>query len=383
MQRIRNRSQRIDPSGLKKRITSSQIRFWLILVLIVLVIGFGIYLIRNLRITSEITADRLPCYSTQDVTPFGENILYYDNSSLHCLSPSGGVRWTLPVGANAYFSVSDTNIVVWSGSRLFIVDRNGNSTYNENQIGEIQFARIGSRYCVAVIGDTATPTLVVRSLDGTSIDEETEAYNNLMILDCGFYGEADQYMWTLSLDIYGTAINTILNTFQVGRMNTGIISLGQYLAYKVMYENNQLHVFTTQQLYSYDYKGVQNMSDTRLIYGWYYLDSYIPERGSAYILMAPNVKRANTQTITQLRVLSGSFDRRYTMPKACIGGAIEGRNLYAIASDYLYKADVNQQSFYGYQLPLQETVTSFFGLTSGGRAIVGCGDSVYSITLPK
>ena len=164
-----------------------QVRNWLILIVVVLLIGLGIYLISHLGSVTEISSVVLPCYAYQDVTPFGDSILYYDSASIHCLNATGGVRWSLPVGANAHFSVSDTNIVVWSGSRLFIVNKDGRPTYNETQLAEVQFARIGSRYCAAVIGSDTSPTLIVRSLDGTSVDEESEAYSNLMMLDAGFF----------------------------------------------------------------------------------------------------------------------------------------------------------------------------------------------------
>ena len=362
-----------------------QIRNWLILLTVVLLVAVGIYMLSHLSSASEISAVTLPCFADQDVTPFGENVLYYDSASIHCVGSTGGVRWSLPVGANAHFSVSSTHIVVWSGSRLFIVDSEGHPTYNETQLDEVQFARIGSRYCAAVIGPDTSPTLVVRAMDGSSVDEETEAYSNMLILDVGFFGEADQYMWSLAMDFYGTAINTVLNTYQVGKMNTGVVSLGKFLAYKVLYENSQLHVFTTQQMYTYDYKAVQDISSTRLVFGWYFLDAYLPERGNAYILLAPNAKKTSSQTMTELRVLTGTIDRRYTLPSSCIGAAIQGKNLYAVAADYLYRADVDKQSFFGYPLAFSqgEPVTQFYGLTTNGRAIVACGNSVYSISLPK
>lgn len=51
----------------------------------------------------------------------------------------------------------------------------------------------------------------------------------MIILDLGFYGSNGEYMWTLALDVFGTAANTILNTFEVGKMNTGEVSLGKAL----------------------------------------------------------------------------------------------------------------------------------------------------------
>ena len=43
------------------------------------------------------------------------------------------IRWSYPVGAAARrFTVSDTHLVIWQGSQLYIVDENGNPTYNES-----------------------------------------------------------------------------------------------------------------------------------------------------------------------------------------------------------------------------------------------------------
>ena len=362
-----------------------QIRNWIILLLAVALIAFGIRWVRNIGNTAEISYVSFPCTADQSVTPFGNSVLYYDGTSIHCLGESGGIRWSFPVGIGAKFSVSDTHLVIWSGTQLFIVDSNGHPSYNENMSGEVQFARIGSHYCAAVIGDDTEPDLVVKNLDGTPIDEEYEAFSGMMLLDVGFFGEADQYMWTLSMDVFGTAINTVLNTFQVGKMNTGIVNLGEFLAYKVLFEDNHLRVFTTQQMYTFDYKAVRDMTSSRLVYGWQLIDSYIPDRGPAYMLLAPTAQMTGSQNITELRVFTGTQDRRYTLPSTCIGAAIQGRNLYAISGDYLYRSDIDTQRFYGYALPLPDnrSATSLIGLTKGGRAIIASGTQVYSVALPQ
>ena len=192
-------------------------------------------------------------------------------------------------------------------------------------------------------------------------------------------------MWTLAIDVFGTAANTVMNTFQVGKMNTGVVSLGESLTYKVLFEDNRLRVFTTQQMYTYDYKAVQDVNGTMLVYGWKLIDAYIPARGSAVMLLAPTSQTDSTQMITELRILSGSLDRRYTLPSTCVGAAVQGNNLYAFSANYLYRADVDSQRFYGYALPLPEgaQATSFLGLTSGGRALIANGETVYSVSLPQ
>ena len=228
-------------------------------------------------------------------------------------------------------------------------------------------------------------SLIVKELNGTQKDVEADAFKNLMVLDTGFYGDQGQYLWTLSMDVYGTAPNTVLNTFQIGKMNTGEVSLGEFLTYKVLFENNRLRVFTTQQMYTYDYKCVQDTNATMLVYGWKVIDEEIPERGNATILMAPTTQTSSAQTITELRALRGDTDLRYTLPSTCVGAALYGGNIYAFSREYMYKADVNGQKFYAYSLPLtgETGVTGFHGITTDGRAIVSTGETVYSISLPQ
>ena len=369
-------------SGRRRR---RQIRNWIILILIIVAVLTVLRLLSGMGQTREISATVMPCYASQDVTPFGDNVLYYDGASIHCLTSTGAIRWSFPVGGGAHFSVSDTHLVAWVGSQLFIVDQNGRPTYNENMGGEVQFARVGQSYAAVVVGEDTAPDLIIKDLQGVQVDEETEAFSNMLLLDVGFYGEAGQYMWTLAIDVYGTAANTVMNTFQVGKMNTGVVSLGESLTYKVLFEDNRLRVFTTQQMYTYDYKAVQDVNSTMLVYGWKLIDAYIPSRGSAVMLLAPTSQTDSTQMITELRILSGTLDRRYTLPGTCVGAAVQGNNLYAFSSGYLYRADVDSQRFYGYALPLPEgaQATSFLGLTSGGRALIANGETVYSVSLPQ
>ena len=362
-----------------------QIRNWIILIVLIIAVLLGLRTLRDMGKTTEISAVTMPCYASQDVTPFGDSVLYYDGASIHCLSSTGAVKWSFPVGGGALFSVSDEHMVVWVGSQLFIVDKNGRPSYNENMGAEIQFARVGESYAAVVIGDDTAPDLVIKDLQGSQVDEEAEAFSGMLLLDVGFYGEKGEYMWTLAMDVYGTAINTVMNTFQVGKMNTGEVSLGESLTYKVLFEDNKLRVFTTQQMYTYDYKAVQDVNSTMLVYGWKLIDQYIPSRGSASMLLAPTSQTSANNSITELRVLSGSLDRRYTLPSACVGAAVQGKNLYAFSNEYLYRADIDSQRFYGYALPLPEgvTATGFIGLTANGRALLTSGDTVYSVGLPK
>ncbi len=380
----KGKSMYVDRQGDGRR-RKRQIRNWIILILIVMVVFTVFRLLRSVGQTNEISSTVMPCYASQDVTPFGDSVLYYDGASIHCLSGTGSIRWSYPVGSGATFYAQNDHLVIWVGSQLFIVDQNGKPTYNESMGEQIQFARVGESYAAVVVGDDTAPTLVVKDLQGIQVDEETEAFAGMLLLDVGFYGDKGEYMWSLAIDVYGTAANTVMNTFQVGKMNTGEVSLGEPLTYKVLYDNGNLRVFTTQQMYTYDYKAVQNTDGTMLVYGWKLIDHYTPERGNISMLLAPTSQTGSSQSITELRVLSGTMDRRYTLPGACVGAAVQGKNIYAFSGTYLYRADVDSQRFYGYALPLPDGVIAdgFLGLTSGGRALLTAGETVYSVSLPQ
>ena len=362
----------------------ARIRRWILLLCLAVLVFFGIRTLHRMGQRREVSVVALPCLVDQNVTPFGHSALYYDGTSIHCLNESGGIRWSYAVGMGARFACSDTAIVVWSGTQLFVLDANGHPTYNENMSGEVQFARIGSRYCAAVVGDDTQPDLVVKTMDGTPVDEEYEAFSGMILLDVGFYGEQDQYMWTLAMDVYGTAINSVLNTFQVGKMNTGIADLGEFLAYKVLFENNQLRVFTTQQLYTYDYKAVRDMTASRLVYGWQYIDATVPERGNASILLAPNSQITGNLRLTELRVLSGSEDRRFTLPSDCVGAVLFDSRICAVSDDYLYlsTSDAAQFETFALSLPDGRQATTLLGITRGGYLLVGSGDQMFSVSVP-
>jgi len=368
-----------------KRKRRKQLRNWIILIAVVLLIIGAVNLFNFFTRTSTVTALSLPCYAHQDVTVFQDGVLYYDGASIHFVNAGGGIEWSYPVGDGASFSVSEDHLVIWAGTQLFIVDAKGKPSYNESMEAPIQFARIGKKYAAVVTGDDLKATLTVKDLQGTQVDAETEAFDGMLLLDCGFYGANNEYMWTLSYDVYNPAIATIMHTYQVGQMNTGEVNLGEHLAYKVIYADNLLNVFTTQQMYIYDYKGVQNVNDTMLVYGWKYLDHAVPDRGATQFLLAPTAQTSAVQSITELRIFTSALDRRYTLPSACVGAAIDGNRIFAISENYLYAGNVSSQRFYAHDmnLPDDRLVTGFVGLTNNGYAIVISNNEVFSVSLPK
>ena len=385
LQRRQSRNAVAERQINREQVRKRQIRSWTILVAVVLAAVLGVHFLQGYGKGKEIGISRLPCYSNQSVTPFRDGMVYYDGASIHHLSSGGTIRWSFPAGTDVNFSVGPTHLAIWSGRQLYLVDRNGNATYNESLEGTVQFARVGERYAAVVVGEDTQPKLIVKDLNGAQVDVEAEAYSGLLILDAGFFGDQGEYMWTLALDVFGTAANTVLNTFQVGKMNTGEISLGEAMTYKVVYENTRLRVFTTQQVYTYDYKCVQDTNATMLVYGWKLIDYEVPDRGRAKLLLAPTGQTSSTQVISELRVLEGDRDKRYTLPAKCVGAYMHSGNIYAVSGDCIYRADVNSQRFFGYKIPgdLNGEVTACYGITSDGKMLLASGDTMYALTLPQ
>jgi hypothetical protein len=137
-----------------------QWRSLLILLGILAGIAGAVFLIVTLvsnRPVTKVTANRLPCEYNDSIKPFGSNVLYYDGVSIHCMSNTGAVRWSFQLGASAGFDCTDDVVAAWAGNTIYIIDENGNSTYNDNLGEPIQFARAGKQYVAAVIGDSTTP----------------------------------------------------------------------------------------------------------------------------------------------------------------------------------------------------------------------------------
>ena len=330
----------------------------------------------------RLSARRLRCVVSQQVTPFGDRLLYYDGSTLFCLSANGSELWKYVVGSNAGFSVSDRLVVAWVGAHLHILDKNGRVTFNDRLTDNIQFARAGSKYVAAVVGENISPTLVVKDINGLSVDSESVAYEDKMLLDIGFFENGD-YLWSTALDVLGVAPVTVMNIYRVGAMNTGEVELGQEITYSVLYSGQKLHVINTRDISHFDNRGSLDPFARQLVWGWQLVDS-VTGSGDAMLLFVPSLQTGDEQQITSLRVIEGRKDSRYTLPDTCVGAGIRGNTIFAFSKDSLFRADISAQRFSALQLPgdIRGPLTGYIGKLSNGVALVNSGEDVYAVTLP-
>ena len=358
-----------------------RLKRYLLLLAIVLLAVLIAYLLGSLSgRRGSLSATRLRCVVSQSVTPFSDRVLYYENGTLFCLSTSGSELWKAAVGENASFHAGEKQVVVWTGNQLMLFDRNGRSTYNDRLSEPIQFARAGTKYLAVVTGSDTSPSLIVMDMDGTQLDNEAKNYSELMMLDCGFFADGE-YLWTTALDVYGSAPEITMHIYRVNAMNTGNVSLGEAIAYAVVYSGGYLNVINTRQLRLYDYRGTESVTDAVLVYGWKLVGSTVTS-SHPYLLLAPVLQTDTDGSFTELRLLHGKSDVRYSLPDACVGAAIRGRRLYAFSGDSLYRADTGAQRFSALRLPVDGKVTDYLGITSNGVALLVCGTDVWAVSLP-
>lgn len=322
----------------------------------------------------------LRCTTLQDVTPFGRNLLYYDGTTLFCLNASGKEQWSYTLGSNARFSAGDKYVVAWAGSKLVILSQNGVATYDSQLSETIQFCRAGDKYVALVLGQNISPKLVMKDLQGITVDSETSAYEDKIILDMGFFS-GGEYLWTTCLDVYGSVPNIVMNTFKVAQMSTGEVSLGENLVYRILYSGQKLNVVSTRQLRCYDYRGTIDDTGTRLVYGWQLIHADAG-RGDAQMLFGRADQTDDMNALTDLRYLSGKNDRRFTLPNTCVGAVISSDRIYAFSEKTLYRADVNGERFSAVNLSVGSGVTSYIGALEGGVVLLASGTDVYAVTLP-
>lgn len=369
----------------QKKLTRAQaILILLAIIAVIVLIVMGISSLFSKKTVAGITAYKMPFPYDENIMAFGNDVLYYDNSQLHCVTATGRIRWSFTLGQNAGFHCDGEHIAAWSGNTIYVLDKNGNSSYNDNLGEEIQFARIGKQYVGAVVGDVSNSRLLVKDLTGAHMDEESSGYANLIILDLGFYGTNGEYMWTLALDVFSTAANSILNTFEVGAMNIGEISLGENITYEVLYDNGILRVVSTRKMLAFDYRGTEDASQAALVYGWQLIDHEQPERGNAMLLFAPTSQSDDTYKLRELRLLvGGGTDRRYSLPATCVGATVWNKTLYALSGTQLYRAGLSDSRFTAYDLPLTGECSQLIDTLSDGHIIVSSGNEVYTLTLPR
>ena len=328
-------------------------------------------------------ATRIGATLSQNVTPFGSSVIFYDGTTLHCVAATGGNEWSYQIGTNADYDATDNRIVAWSGNDLYIINNRGRLVYNNKMSDTIQFASAGESYVAVFVGEQDSGVVTVIDSNGQIVDNITVSGQTL--LDVGFFksttsssAQETELMWMLGLNTTGTVISTELQTFQPGKLSTGKSSLGEHIAYMVYAVDGVLNVVDTRQITHYNYRVIEQSAAT-LIYGYTMQD--VRQVGqTTYQLLVPAQERSEGTSITSVRLMYGSVDRVLHLPGECLYAALGTRSVYGFSQSAVYVCRYGETAFTAYSMPVN--VTAVLGLISDNRVVVASGSDIYVVELP-
>ena len=330
-------------------------------------------------------ATRIGATLSQNVAPFGDSVIFYDGTTLHCVAATGGNEWSYQIGTNADYDATEERIVAWSGNDLYIINSKGRLIYNDKMSDKIQFASAGEEYVAAFIGEPDNGIVTVVNSSGQIVDNIT--IQDQTLLDIGFFfsttstsnAQATELMWVLGLDTTGTVISTELQTFQPGKLSTGKSSLGEHIAYNIYYANNMLNIVDTRQIMHYNYRALEEQPST-LIYG-YTMEDVKTVGGTTYQLLIPAQETTEGIHINNVRLMYGATDRVLHLPSECMAAKIGTRSVYGFSSNAVYACRFGETSFSTYALPVN--ITAVLGMITDNRVIAASGSEIYVIELPE
>ena len=327
---------------------------------------------------------RIGATLSQNVTPFGDSVIFYDGTTLHCMAATGGNEWSYQIGTNADYDATQDRIVAWSGNDLYILNNRGRLIYNNKMSDAVQFASAGSEYVAVYVGEEDNGVISVINEAGQTVDNVT--ISNQMLLDIGFFktvttssAQEQELMWVLGLDTTGTVISTELQTFQPGKLSTGKSSLGEHIAYMIYDKNGSLEIVTTRQIMHYNYRVLEESNPT-LIYG-YTVEDVKEINGVSYQLLIPAQESREGVHISNVRLMYGGIDRVLHLPSECLAAKLGTRSVYGFAGNAVYVCRFGETSFAAYSLPIN--ITAVLGMITDNRAVVASGSEIYVVELPN
>ena len=326
---------------------------------------------------------RIGATLSQNVSPFGDSVIFYDGTTLHCVAATGGNEWSYQIGTNADYDATEKRIVAWSGNDLYILNSRGRLIYNNKMSDAIQFASAGDEYVAVFVGDSDNGVVSVINSSGQIVDNIP--VSNQTLLDIGFFmstttssAQPTELMWMLGLNTTGTVISTELQTYQPGKLSTGKSSLGEHIAYSIYDENGNLNIVTTRQILHYNYKALEASSPT-LIYG-YTVEDVQKSGKTLYQLLVPAQEQSEGISINNVRLMYGSVDRVLQLPGTCIAAKLGTKSVYGFSANAVYACRFGETTFRAYAMPVNVTVV--LGMMTDNRAVVASGSEIYVVELP-
>ncbi len=369
----------------KKKVLPQQLRLLLTLGALTAVIAVAVsFALQGTGRESVGSVTRIGATLSQNVTPFGDSVIFYDGTTLHCMAAGGGNLWSYQIGTNADYDVAQERIVAWSGNDVYILNSRGRLIYNNKMSDTIQFAGAGSEHVAVFVGEEDNGVVTVINEAGQIVDNVT--ISNQTLLDIGFFkavtsssAQETELMWVLGLNTTGTVISMELQTFQPGKLSTGKSSLGEHIAYKVYDVDGRLEVVTTRQIMHYNYRVLEEENPT-LIYG-YTVEDVRQSGKTTYQLLIPAQESREGVRINNVRLMYDNVDRVLHLPSECLAATLGTHSVYGFSSNAVYVCPYGETAFRAHALPVN--VTAVLGMITNNRAVVASGSEIYVVELPR
>ncbi|MBQ6595216.1 MAG: hypothetical protein IJH78_06100 [Clostridia bacterium] len=351
----------------------------LVLLLALIVAFFGALLIQRTRsqYNSVGSYRTLDLQNIQKLETVSDGFIYYDGSSVMKVDTGAKVKWSFQAGNGADFSADGSEITVWNGRRLMVINHEtGVSDFSGSMDEEILSARAGTQFTAVLLGPEHNSTIILMESGGTRIDSITLA--DQTVIDYGFFFNGTLF-WVMTLDTNGTAPSCTVNVYRPGRRMVGSITDSEQLFYHVSFESSQILCVGETYLRSFSYNGTENADERRLIYGWTLANS---DQESALPLMAfiQNGDNDGSNTIQNIRLIRADSDEIMRLPFGCSSLFARGTNAYAFSTDgYVMIARLGQRKVEAYNVGLH--YDRVYGLIQDRYAVLGTGSIIYLVAL--
>jgi len=311
----------------------------------------------------------------QDLQATSDGFVYYDGSTVSAIDSQGDVRWSYLVGADAGFSATDTGVAAWVGNTVTLIDsKSGSTTFNGNMADNVLSARVGSQYTAILTGTETNSTIVIMESGGKQISQIV--LEDVSAIDYGFFSNGS-LMWVMVCDSNGTVPTCNIQTYRPGKEIVGSIHDNEQLSYAVMFQSSRILVAGDTYLRSYDYTGMEDKTQRKLVYGWYLTSA---DNASSDPLMAfvNDAQYSGESSIQDVRLLRSNLDRVVRLPFGCMDVVARGNTIFGFAKDgHLVIMSTDKESAESYQLNMH--IDKVYGVTQDGVAILGNGGSIYMV----
>lgn len=348
------------------------------IVIILAIIVFVGYFLYTLLFPTVDQGVQLPVTADATLQTFGDKVLSFDGSILECYDAQGGTLWSFPSEVGSRFYASDKNVVVWKGKVITMLDEKGFQVFSKTlEIDtDILDARVSASYAVVQVGSLTNSQIIILNTNAQKIDNVS--FPDQRILDFGFFGTVDMY-WVMALDTSGRVPITYVTTYQVTKNMTGYFPISDQLVYRALFSQGELTLVGSQDLMVADYAESKILTDrTKLIYGWYLVDSRLTDSGQNMIF-APSPEPGESNEFSDLRVFQGAEEKRihllYPVSAALCGESY----IFGFKNDRVYVYDYNGKSVDS--APMRFNVDKVIGMVGSSRALVTSGNDVHIIRL--